>query len=84
MKDGSSKVGNGSGETLTDSVDPLLQKTIWRKLDFYILPVVAMFYFLSFLVRVGHVSKKTTLTYSLSDRIGQTSAMLVSLACKVI
>ena len=29
---------------------PVLEKRIWRKLDFYILPVVAMFYLLSFLV----------------------------------
>ena len=53
MKDRSSIAESGSGETLSDSVDPVLEKTIWRKLDFYILPVVAMFYFLSFLVRVG-------------------------------
>lgn len=31
--------------------DPLLEKQVWRKLDMWILPVVAMFYFLSFLDR---------------------------------
>jgi hypothetical protein len=30
--------------------DPALEKTVWRKLDKWILPVVAMFYLLSFLV----------------------------------
>ena len=30
--------------------DPTLEKTVWRKLDKWILPVVAMFYLLSFLV----------------------------------
>ena len=30
--------------------DPYLEKRVWRKLDIFILPVVAMFYFLSFLV----------------------------------
>lgn len=32
-------------------VDPDLDKVVWRKLDMYILPTVAMFYLLSFLVR---------------------------------
>ncbi len=31
--------------------DPVLEKRVWRKLDLYVLPVVAMFYLLSFLVR---------------------------------
>jgi hypothetical protein len=31
-------------------VDHALEKRVWRKLDFYMLPVVAMFYLLSFLV----------------------------------
>jgi len=30
--------------------DPVMDRRVWRKLDLYILPVVAMFYFLSFLV----------------------------------
>ena len=30
--------------------DQRLEKVVWRKLDLYILPVVAMFYLLSFLV----------------------------------
>ena len=31
-------------------VDPALDKRVWRKLDLFILPVVTMFYLLSFLV----------------------------------
>lgn len=31
--------------------NPALEKRVWRKLDLYVLPVVAMFYLLSFLVR---------------------------------
>ncbi|KAL4255545.1 MFS transporter superfamily protein [Pleurotus pulmonarius] len=30
--------------------DPVLEKRVWRKLDLYVLPVVAMFYLLSFLL----------------------------------
>ncbi|KAL4257079.1 MFS transporter superfamily protein [Pleurotus pulmonarius] len=37
--------------------DSTLEKRVWRKLDLYVLPVVAMFYFLSFLDRtnIGNV-----------------------------
>lgn len=31
-------------------VDPALDKRVWRKLDLFILPVVTIFYLLSFLV----------------------------------
>lgn len=31
-------------------VDDALERRVWRKLDWYVLPVVSMFYFLSFLV----------------------------------
>lgn len=31
-------------------VDSALDKRVWRKLDWYLLPLVAMFYLLSFLV----------------------------------
>jgi hypothetical protein len=40
-----------SSEPVATHVDPALDKVVWRKLDMWILPVVAMFYFLSFLVR---------------------------------
>lgn len=40
-----------SRETLRDPADLVMERTIWRKLDLYILPVVSMFYFLSFLDR---------------------------------
>ena len=46
---------DSSWETLVDPADTM-EKRIWHKLDLYILPVVAMFYFLSFLVsliRIG-------------------------------
>jgi hypothetical protein len=39
-----------SWETLSNPADLLMEKKIWRKLDLHILPVVATFYFLSFLV----------------------------------
>ena len=35
------------------ALDEALEKTVWRKLDVWILPVVAMFYLLSFLVRTS-------------------------------
>jgi hypothetical protein len=31
-------------------VDDVLEKRVWRKLDLYVLPVVSMFYLLSFIV----------------------------------
>lgn len=40
-------------ESLSDeslALDPALEKIVWRKMDKWILPVVAMFYLLSFLV----------------------------------
>ena len=39
----------GSVESMSPTDDPALEK-VWRKMDLYILPVVAMFYLLSFLV----------------------------------
>lgn len=44
-----SSVSSGSPVAVED-VDPALEKRIWRKLDLYILPVVTLFYLLSFLV----------------------------------
>jgi hypothetical protein len=35
---------------ITTHEDARLERVVWRKLDLFILPVVAMFYFLSFLV----------------------------------
>jgi len=34
------------------AVDPEMEKKVWRKLDMYVLPIVAMFYLLSFLVGI--------------------------------
>ncbi|THU98827.1 MFS general substrate transporter [Dendrothele bispora CBS 962.96] len=34
-------------------VDPEMEKKVWRKLDMYVLPIVAMFYLLSFLDRTN-------------------------------
>lgn len=40
---------NGSTVSLVH-VDPALERRVWLKLDLWLLPVVTMFYFLSFLV----------------------------------
>ncbi|KAF9459860.1 major facilitator superfamily domain-containing protein [Collybia nuda] len=49
------KPGNDSSElsSLSDTtpLDPAVGRVIWRKIDLWILPVVSMFYFLSFLDR---------------------------------
>jgi hypothetical protein len=34
------------------TVNPALERVVWRKMDLWILPIVAMFYLLSFLVRI--------------------------------
>lgn len=39
------------GSESSARVNPALEKVVWRKLDLWILPTVAMFYLLSFLVR---------------------------------
>jgi hypothetical protein len=50
MKGELSAAEDSSWETLIDPADTDMETKIWRKLDLYILPVVSMFYFLSFLV----------------------------------
>lgn len=56
--------------------DYTLEKVVWRKLDLWILPVVTMFYFLSFLVSSVLFSRKVAgpLQFS-ADRIAQISPM---------
>ncbi|KAL1713440.1 major facilitator superfamily domain-containing protein [Schizophyllum commune] len=39
--------------SLVPSVDPAMEKVVWRKLDLYVLPMVALFYLLSFLDRTN-------------------------------
>jgi len=41
------------GSSPAPVVDPVLERTVWRKLDRWILPVVTMFYLLSFLDRTN-------------------------------
>jgi hypothetical protein len=50
-KHAGSEADSLEGEAM--SVNPLLEGVVWRKMDLWILPVVAMFYFLSFLVRTS-------------------------------
>ncbi|KAJ8463200.1 hypothetical protein ONZ45_g17665 [Pleurotus djamor] len=45
--------GSSSKESLPFPSDERLERTAWAKLDIWILPVVAMFYFLSFLDRTN-------------------------------
>ncbi|KAJ8090738.1 hypothetical protein PM082_018304 [Marasmius tenuissimus] len=45
-----SSLGSDNDEVL---VNPTLERTVWRKLDLFVLPTVAMFYFLSFLDRTN-------------------------------
>jgi len=55
---GATDIGSVGGKDPTE--DPPLEK-VWRKVDLYILPVVAMFYLLSFLVShlLQHVRRAT-------------------------
>lgn len=45
-----SQVENSSTDALDSDSDAALEKRVWRKLDVWILPVVTIFYLLSFLV----------------------------------
>jgi len=49
MKEAASPTDSSSKNTLVNAADPT---AVWRKFDLYILPVVSMFYFLSFLVSI--------------------------------
>ncbi|KAF8626447.1 hypothetical protein AX15_004872 [Amanita polypyramis BW_CC] len=48
-----SSTNSADGLRVNTARDAKLEKAVWRKLDWYILPVVAMFYFLSFLDRTN-------------------------------
>jgi hypothetical protein len=63
--------------------DSNLDKVVWKKLDLYVLPVVAMFYLLSFLVgrSANSLIRGTKYTAPL-DRTAPTLAMHGSLAYK--
>lgn len=64
-------------------VDPSMEKVVWRKLDLWLLPTVAMFYLLSFLVREYQIILYCLLlTPCFLHRIGQILGMLESLGCK--
>lgn len=47
-KDATSSVGSSNEFRIVE--DPAMEKRVWRKIDMYVLPIVAMFYLLSFLV----------------------------------
>lgn len=43
------------GRLSSTHVDPAMEGRVWRKLDWRLLPVVTMFYLLSFLVSVNYI-----------------------------
>ncbi|KAJ3910154.1 major facilitator superfamily domain-containing protein [Lentinula edodes] len=52
----SSSIGSyrsSGGHYVTVGEDPAMEKKVWRKIDTYVLPIVAMFYLLSFLDRTN-------------------------------
>lgn len=51
-------VDNLSAKTFDPQSDAELEKTVWRKMDMWILPVVSIFYLLSFLVSSIHLQMK--------------------------
>jgi sugar phosphate permease len=51
IKYATSSTGSSSDYPVVD--DPAMEKRVWRKIDMYVLPVVAMFYLLSFLDRTN-------------------------------
>ncbi|KIK65255.1 hypothetical protein GYMLUDRAFT_195081 [Collybiopsis luxurians FD-317 M1] len=50
-KDATSSIGSSPDFHVVE--DPVMEKKVWRKIDLYVLPVVAMFYLLSFLDRTN-------------------------------
>lgn len=53
-------------EPFTTQLDPKMGKGVWRKLDLWLLPTVAMFYLLSFMVRqISIVNNSGVLSLSL-------------------
>ena len=74
-----SKSLSWSGKPHIDGIDPAVERRVVRKLDVYILPIMTMFYLLSFLVR----SRSCLLPNVLSlwfIRIAQTSVCLSDLS----
>jgi hypothetical protein len=65
-------------------VDPVLDKAVWRKMDLWLLPTVAMFYLLSFLVRLMAIADYGHANSLFLCRIGLISPTLEWLDCKSI
>lgn len=62
--------------------DPVLDRKVWRKLDSYLLPVVAMFYLLSFLVSHDQLFISYPYADATSHRIARMLEMQEWLASK--
>lgn len=69
-KDVSSSKSISSGDRVIE--DRVMEKRVWRKIDMYVVPVVAMFYLLSFLVRFLSLVKFCYTVFTFVIRIGQT------------
>jgi hypothetical protein len=62
------------GSDVGAPLDPAMEKVVWRKLDMWILPTVAMFFLLSFLVSrilVFYKGSQLTRRFVGSDQFGQ-------------
>lgn len=77
-------LGDDSFGDKSTIIDPALEKVVWRKMDKWILPVVAMFYLLSFLVSTTTLCRPSSSKLGLNIRIGPTLEMLVSQAYRKI
>lgn len=69
-KDVSSSKSISSGDRVIE--DRVMERRVWRKIDMYVVPVVAMFYLLSFLVRFLSLVKFCSTVSTFVIRIGQT------------
>lgn len=70
---------NGDGSSDNAVINSALEKRVWRKMDLFILPVVTMFYLLSFLVSSDFTLSSNQTHFKLRlpvmSRIARTSEM---------
>ena len=63
-------------------LDPALERVVWRRLDLLIIPTVAMFYLLSFIVRIMLCVQGPADFTHIVARTGRIWAMLAWLGCR--
>ena len=70
------RLTTGTSPSPHPSFDPEDERRAVRKLDYTILPLVSLFYLLSFLVNVSDLTFIVSITHDIMNRTGQTLVCL--------